>query len=311
MRKAGRKTGRILAALIAAAVFFCTIPANAEKTGKVRGGWLILRSIPSYKGKQLSSYPTGTVVKITGQSGSWYSVETPDGLSGYMLGSYLIVSGDDLIEGGDAWVTSKNGLNVRMRSGPGTQYKAVASYAPGTKCTVLKKENNNFIKILVGKLEGYMMNQFLTASEPGHGGGGSILYDVYVVSANGGGVNLRSTPNKGNNVIGFYDVGTKAGMIQAGNAWSLISIEGKEGYMMSSFLSRQKPEPYIPTKGSYVISYNGKNVNLRNGPGIKYSVVSSYPPGTSLTIVTAGSDWDFIKIQGVYGYMMNQFIVTK
>ena len=298
-------------ALAAALVFSCLLTGTAwaEKTGKVHGGWLILRSEPSTRGRKISSYPSGTVVRITGQSGKWYAVEAPDGLTGYMLGSYLTVSGDDLVEGQDAWVTSRNGLNVKLRSGPGTRYGAVASYPPGTKCTVIGKYGS-FTQIRIGSLTGYMMTQYLTGSDPGTGGG-TVLYDVYVVSANGAGVNMRSGPSKGSNAIGFYDVGTKAGMIKPGTTWSMITIDGREGYMMSQFLSKTRPGPYTPTKGSYVVSYNGKNINLRNGPGLSYPAIGSYAPGTPLTILTPGSDWHFIRINGTYGYMMAQFIITK
>ena len=160
MKKIKRLIRRIL--VISAVIIFilCGTSALAEKTGKVKGGWLILRDAPSYSGKQIASYPIGTVVTITGQSGSWYAVKTPDSLTGYMLGKFRTVSGDDLIAGGDAWVTSTNGLNVRLRSGAGTQYKAVASYAPGTKSTVLEV-GKTFCKILIGTSVGYMMTKIM------------------------------------------------------------------------------------------------------------------------------------------------------
>lgn len=297
----------IITAAVFAALFFPSF-SGAEKTGKVHGGWLILRSDPSYKGNRLSSYPTGTVVTITGQSGKWYAVKTPDGLTGYMLGSYLTVSGDDLIEGQNAWVTSKNGLNVKLRGGPGTKYGALASYPPGTKCTVVSKYGN-FTQIKIGTLTGYMMTQYLTGTDPGSGG--DILYDVYVISPDGAGVNMRSGPSKGNKSIGFYAYGTKAGLIKEGAAWSLISIDGKVGYMMSVFLSKTEPSPYVLPNGSYVFSRNGKNVNLRSGPGKNYSVIKSFSPGTSVTIMTSGTNWHFVKIGNYYGYMMSMFIITK
>ena len=291
---------------------FCTAYsfAGAERIGKVKGGWLILRSMPSYSGKQISSYPTGTEVTINGESGNWYAVTAPDGLTGYMRASFLTVSGDDLVEGKDAWVVSRNGLNVRLRKGPGTKYGVIASYAPYTKCTVLSKQGD-FTQISIGKLTGYMMTQYLTATEPDNGNYNTIIYDIYVTSSNGGGVNLRSSPSKGHNVIGFYDVGTKGGMIKPGAAWCLISIDGKQGYMMTQFLTTTKPSAVFPTGGYCVISQNGKNVNLRNGPGLNYPVISSFPPGTSLTVVTPGPEWNFIKINGIYGYMMTKFIGTK
>ena len=90
------------------------------------------------------------------------------------------------------------------------------------------------------------MTKFLTATNPGGSGGGTVLYDVYVTSANGKGVKLRSAAYKGNNVIGFYEVGTKGGMITKGSVWSYIQIDGKTGYMMSEFLTTTVPGPVIP-----------------------------------------------------------------
>ena len=210
--------------------------ALADQTGVVKGGWLILRATPSFSGTIRSSYPTGTVVTISGQVGAWYAVTAPDGLAGYMLGDYLQINGG----GGStpvestAYVTSRNGLNVRLRSGPGKGYSILASYAPGTECQILS----------------------------------------------------------------------------AGQNWCRIQIGSYTGYMMTQFLTTTKPSPIVPT-GSYVISFNGKNVNLRNGPGLKYTAISSFPPGTPLTVVTSGTDWSFIKISGIFGYMMTQFIITK
>lgn len=129
--------------------------AETERTGRVFGGWLILRNAPSYSGGILSSYPSGTVVKITGQSGSWYQVIAPDGLTGYMLGKYLKVSGGSVPTYTTGYVTSANGLNVRLRSGPGTGYSILASYAPGTQLTILEP-GVNWCKIKIGSYTSFL-----------------------------------------------------------------------------------------------------------------------------------------------------------
>ena len=93
MKKQTQFTAMLAAlAVLFTAVIFCT-PALAEQTGIVKGGWLILRAAPSFSGTIKSSYPSGTVVKITDQVGSWYAVTAPDGLTGYMLGDYLQING--------------------------------------------------------------------------------------------------------------------------------------------------------------------------------------------------------------------------
>ena len=301
--------------------------ALADQKGTVVGGWLILRQSPSFSGAIISSYPTGTVVTITGQTGAWYSVKTPDGRIGYMNSSYLQVNGSggsggsggssgSTSSGTTAYVTSANGLNVRLRSGPGKGYTILAAYAPGTVCTILTA-GQNWSRIQIGSLTGYMMTRYLTTQ------GGSPYtpapqpqpqpgkeYVVYVTSANGYGVNMRSGPDKGYPSIGFFSVGTEAMMVTAGHTWSYIRIGDRYGYMMSQFLTTTKPvNPDPPIVGAaYVVSANGRNVNLRAAPTTAGKIITSFRPGTRLNIITRGRDWYFIQIGGYYGYMMRQFI---
>ena len=290
--------------------------ALAEQPGIVKGGWLILRASPSFSGTIKSSYPSGTRVKITGKTGSWYAVTAPDGLTGYMLGDYLQVSGGS---GGTlpvettAYVTSANGLNVRLRSGPGKGYSILASYAPGTKCTILSA-GNNWCRIQIGSYTGYMMTRYLTNTPnvptptPQPHPGPSGEYQVYVTSKNGKGVNLRSGPAKTYSSIGFYSVATPAMMITKGKTWSYIRVGNRYGYMMTQFLTESEPvKPIIPG-GAYVVSANGKSVNLRAQATTASGVIRSFKVGTPLTIISRGTDWYFIQISGYYGYMMRQFI---
>ena len=304
-----------------------TRASAAQQTATVQGGWLVMRDAPSFSGNIIASYPSGTVVTVTGQNGSWYAVQDSKGRTGYMLGNYLILSGTGTSEDAEgefrysAYVTSANGLNVRLRSGPGLGYSILASYPPGTPCTVLST-GTNWSKIQIGIHIGYMMNQFLTTHhESGSGSYQPVTpvtptmspgsgYTVYVTSRNGFGVNLRSGPGKNYPSIGFYSVGTSAEMISAGSIWSYIRIGSRYGYMMSEFLTTTYVPPVTPvyTGSAYVISYNGRNVNLRSGPGKGYSTIRSFPVGTPLTVIVRGSEWYYIQINGYYGYMMRQFI---
>ena len=311
MRK--QKQGAVLLialVMLLTGILPCT--ALADQTGVVRGGWLILRSEPSFNGKIKSSYPNGTIVTITGQVGSWYSVIAPDGLTGYMLGDYLQINGGggSLPVETTAYVTSSNGLNVRLRSGPGKGYSILASYAPGTQCTILSA-GNNWCRIQIGSLIGYMMTRYLTNTpytptpQPPQPSG---EYQVYVTSRNGKGVNLRSGPAKSYASIGFYSVGTEATMITKGNTWSYIRVGNRYGYMMTQFLTETEPVGPIIPGGAYVVSANGRNVNLRAAPTTSSKIIKSFKVGTPLTIITRGIDWYYICINGYYGYMMRQFI---
>lgn len=314
----------VLLATLLVMVLLSVLPAGiavADQKGTVFGGWLILRAAPSFNGAILASYPSGTVVSITGSTGSWYSVRTSDGLTGYMNSAYLRVDGGGSGGGGSpssgtaAYITSANGLNVRVRSGPGKGYTILAAYAPGTPCTILTA-GQNWCRVQVGSLTGYIMSQFLSTSpvippqpQPIPKPQPAKDQEYYVTSRNGQGVNMRSGPSKAYPSIGFYSVGTKVSMITPGNTWSYISIGDRYGYMMSQFLTdtaRIAPEPVVG--GAYVVSANGRNVNLRSAPTTAGKVIKSFKVGTRLNIITRGRDWYFIQIGGYYGYMMRQFI---
>ena len=301
----------IIALIIFMAAIIPAGTALAAQTGVVKGGWLILRSEPSFNSAIKSSYPTGTVVTITGLVGSWYSVKAPDGLTGYMLGDYLQINGDGSVQDSTiGYVVSANGLNVRMRSGPGKGYSIIAAYAPGTQCTILSS-GKSWCRIQIGALTGYMMTQFLTNNPvitPQPQPVPTEEYQIYVTSRNGKGVNLRSGPGKGYSSIGFYSVGTSAWMISKGPAWSYIRVGDRYGYMMTQFVTETKPVYPFPVSGAYVVSANGLNVNLRAAPTTASKVIRSFKVGTPLIIITRGNDWCFVQIGGYYGYMMRQFI---
>ena len=152
---------RFLAVLLVAVMLLSVLPATsmAASYATVVGGWLRLRSAPNFSASTITSYYTGTQVQILGSSGGWYKVQTPDGRTGYMYGNYLRMGGSVPSEG-TAYVTSYNGYGVRLRTGPGTSYSNIRTYAVGTPVTVLER-GTYWSRISIVGTVGYMMIQFL------------------------------------------------------------------------------------------------------------------------------------------------------
>ena len=224
---------RILSICLVLVLLLTAIPLTSmalSQYGYVTGGWLRLRSSASFSASTVSSYYTGTAVKILATTGNWYQVEAPDGKTGYMYASYISFSGGGGT--GTAYVTSSNGYSVRMRSGPGTGYSITGVYSVGTSVTVLDA-GTYWSKVQIGSRVGYIMNKFLTTS----GGGGGTGYTATVWSSNGYGVRLRSGPGSGYSVIGVYSVGTSVTVLTHGSTWDYISVGSRRGYMMTSFLT--------------------------------------------------------------------------
>lgn len=304
----------------------CAVPAASAAsyaTATVKGGWLRLRDGASMDAETISAYFTGTTVTILGSKNGWYQVLTPDGKTGYMLDDYLTITGaitgGQLEENTAGTVVSGNGKPVRLRSGPSVNYTIIASYAVGTKLTILST-GGTWSKVRINGRTGYMMNEFIKPStvgstSPDSNAGTAGSYTAYVVSPNGKTVVLRSGPSKQYEALAAYKVGQKVTVKSYGATWCQVNINGLDGYMMTEFLSTVKPETGANggsvSYTAYVTSQNGKGVRMRAGAGKIFPTIATYDVGTQATVLEYGSSWCKVRIGANTGYMMTEFLTTK
>ena len=105
-------------------------------TGTICGSYVRMRSSASTSSSILGTYNSGTTMTVTGVSGAWYKVDY-NGTDGYVYSNYLSLSGVTS-SGGSASGSngSVKGSDVRMRSGPGTNYSILGTYQNGTALTL-------------------------------------------------------------------------------------------------------------------------------------------------------------------------------
>jgi len=323
---------RLISLCVALALVLCLWPQPAaqaaSQTGTVKGGWLRLRASASMTAETLASYPTGTTVTILSSSGNWYKVRTADNLVGYMLASYLTVkSGSSgstvtppsgVTDGSTAYVTSKNGKGVRLRTSPDLNGEIIGFYNVGTRCTILSR-GTYWHYVSIGSQKGYMMAEYLSITGSSNPTVPSVpsgnSYTAYVTSKNGKGVNLRESTSTTSRSLGLYPVGTSITVLGYGSTWCSVQVGGTVGYMMTSFISTTKPSvPSVPSSGNsyaaYVTSKNGKGVNLREQATAASRSLGLYPVGTPITVLSYGSTWCSVQVGGTVGYMMTSFITT-
>ena len=105
-------------------------------TGTIDGSYVRMRSGASTSSSILGTYNSGTTMTVTGVSGAWYKVNY-NGTDGYVHSDYVSLSGVTS-SGGSASGSngSVKGSDVRMRSGPGTNYSILGTYPTGTPLAV-------------------------------------------------------------------------------------------------------------------------------------------------------------------------------
>jgi len=174
----GMKKRKMFTALALATVLFAlwAAPAFAVTYATVVGGWLRLRSGPSYTATVIASYRSGTVVSVISTENGWSQVQTPDYRVGFMDARYLSTgyippsptptpaTRTWTEVNRTAWVTSANGRGVRLRSAPVVNTtNVVGLYPVGRTVTEIRRSSDGWSYIRIDKKYGYMMSQYLTS----------------------------------------------------------------------------------------------------------------------------------------------------
>ncbi|MBQ9263598.1 MAG: SH3 domain-containing protein [Clostridia bacterium] len=121
----------------------------------------------------------------------------------------------------------------------------------------------------------------------------------------GGGLNLRETASLQAKVLGQYWTGTWIEIVESGDEWCKVKVNGKEGYMMTKYLN-------TGASGStmYVRTNTGIGLNLRAAPSLDAEILTSFPIDTAVTVVQKGSAWHKVKVEEKEGYMSSKFLAA-
>lgn len=278
-------------------------------------GSLNMRSSASYSGRITASYPDGTPCILLSEKGEWYHVSV-DGKNGYFHEDYLETKYTTYSP--DACtVVNANGGNVNLRKGPSKSYGIVKSIKNGSYGMILQ-QGNGWWKISVNGYVGYMDATYLkdgivrktTTSSSGSSSSSSSssnssASDGYA-TVNTGKLYLRKSASKSSKALGLFARGTYVTVLEQGNTWCKVKVNGTTGYMMTEYL---KFYGLSATATAYVDHPNGAYVNMRKAPSkTTGAVILRVPHGAKVTVLTPGSTWSQIKYNGKTGYMMTSFL---
>ena len=314
--KRGYKLLIALALLLMMTLMSSTAMAETLRFGTVNASSVNLRAGASTQTQKIGVYTKGTWLRITGESGNFYKVTGPDGVSGYMVKDYVYISAGAK---GVIGIVDVNG-ELNMRSSGSYSSRVIATYPDGTPC-ILLTETGDWYHVAVEGKNGYFNSDFIDKK-----------YTTYsndiatVVSANGGGVNLRKGPGKQYGVVKTIKNGSYAMVIQKGNDWWKISVDGYVGYMDTDFLkdgivrktntstgTTTKPSTGGNTTvgdGYALVNNPGANqkLNLRQSASKSSRSIGQYGNGTYVTVLSQGNTWCKVIVEGKTGYMMTEFL---
>ena len=278
-----------------------------KKTAKV---W----QFPSYESRVIDSYRQDWALTISKSvNKSWAKVLFTNGQDGYVEKTLL-----KRCTSTAAWVKKDN---IKVRRGPNYNYATLYTVNKGTKVTVITAgAGYSYIKTSEGY--GYIEKGALSAKKVAPSPAAAaptykdVNYTAWVVS-NGGKVGLRtkaSVTDKSSKLIDSYKPCTQITVLKEGKDFCYVTVDGKEGYMRTKYISRNEPAS-IPTPApkAEFVPYTAvvspakadAKVKMHMGEGLGWAVKKWLTAGTVVNVIKPGKDpyWVKVEVDGVTGFM--------
>lgn len=119
----------------------------------------------------------------------------------------------------------------------------------------------------------------------------------------GGRLNLRQTASLTARVLGQYPTGTLVEIVEAGDEWCKVVVNGTTGYMMTKYLNLSGGSVTATVRTN-----TGIGLNLRQTPSLSGTIITSFRPGTQVTVLQRGDAWSRVAISGQEGFMATQYL---
>ena len=125
----------------------------------------------------------------------------------------------------------------------------------------------------------------------------------YVEVNKGSVLNVRVGPSVNTNIVTTLNNGTKVNVLSETNGWSKVNVDGKTGYVSSTYLIT-KQENSI----KYVSVNPSSSLNVRESASTKAKVLTKLKQNTKVEVVSESNGWSKIKVNGINGYVASEYI---
>ncbi len=217
--------------------------------------------------------------------------------------------------------------SLNVRSGPGTNYKRIASLKKGDRVEILDR-SGAWYKIKTGSIQGYVHGDYIvleTKEQPTPPSSGNDQkpgttdpapppsddrrYGIVTASA----LNVRSGPSTKNHKVGMVVKGTRLTILATQGVWYKISYNGKTAYVHSDYVKLESTS--TPSTGSGNVgtvigkaTVTASSLNVRSGAGTNYKRIGSLPRNRQVELLAKQGAWYKIKYGSGVGYVHGDYL---
>ncbi|WP_446897354.1 SH3 domain-containing protein [Clostridium sp. LBM24168] len=221
------------------------------------------------------------------------------------------------VKSGIVNVSSSSSLNIR--SGANTSFGVIGSLRSGQSVQIVGTVGN-WYKIKLNSTYGYVNADYIKSGNAlsssigqGSGDGSTVSLKVGYVKLNDASsvLNLRNSPN--GSIIGALSNSTKLNIIGTSGSWYKVSVNGKTGYVSSSYVTTSQSNTTLSNSssskklGRVILKNPSSSLNLRLSPWTG-RVIASLSNGTNVTILGTSGLWYKVSVGTTSGYVHSDYI---
>lgn len=306
-----------------------------------------LREEGSMSARVVSTAPSGAVLTVFSQSGSWakvqYNATVAYANTGYISAVTSAYPSETVSSGSaTATVSTSDGTgSVNLRATASTGAQVLAQIPSGTQVTV-SSDDGSWCVVSYQGMTGYVMSVYISYTgdslEPGADGaqdgtggeedGGQTDGDggtqdgpqtpavrTAIVTTEYGSLNMRAQASAGSQILTTIPRGALVEVTQEGSIWCGVRYNGISGYSMTCFLTFTdggSTTPSVPEGGTTaVVTTQSGSLNLREQARSGSTILTRIPQYATIAVHERGAEWCHVTYNGVTGYVMTVFLTFQ
>ena len=304
---------------------FLIVTYAADGKGIVDTAILNIRSGPGTNYSNIGQLSRGSEIAIVKAENQWLQIRLPQGL-GWVSSEYIKLLTEPAKEAQTSGVINSNQVNIRKEAN--TESAVLTQLNKGQLVDVVEKKGE-WYKIKTGSTEGWVAGFLITIQ------GSAVDTQTYYINQSL--VNMRSEPNLNANIITQLKKDTAVtAKNQKGDWYQVQTKEGQEGWVAGWLLSLADGSSLLkdPSTGAVIYPQNPEAnaaagsdsafkvndnvvikeslVNVRQGPGIEYGVISQVKNGQNFTVIDVQKDWLKVRLDsGNAGWLADWLVLKK
>ncbi len=306
-----------------------------------------LREEGSMSARVVSTAPSGAVLTVFSQSGSWakvqYNATVAYANTGFISNVTSTYPSETVSSGSaTATVSTSDGTgSVNLRASASTGAQVLAQIPSGTQVTV-SSDDGSWCVVSYQGMTGYVMSVYISytgdsldpgadGAQDGTGGeedGGQTDGDggtqdgpqtpavrTAIVTTEYGSLNMRAQASAGSQILTTIPRGALVEVTQEGSVWCSVRYNGISGYSMTCYLTFTdggNTTPSVPEGGTTaVVTTQSGSLNLREQARSGSTILTRIPQYATIAVHERGAEWCHVTYNGVTGYVMTVFLTFQ